>query len=45
LGLGTGVTLSAALAELSNCLQRPIVLVIDEAQHAVTTAGGNDALL
>lgn len=43
-GLGTGVTLSAALASLSDRLECPIVLVIDEAQHAVTTTGGNDAL-
>jgi hypothetical protein len=43
-GLGTGVILSAALAALSDQLKRTIVLVIDEAQHAVTTPGGNDAL-
>jgi len=43
-GLGTGVTLSAALAALSDRIECPIVLIIDEAQHAVTTAGGNDAL-
>lgn len=43
-GLGTGVTLSAALASLSDRLKCPIVLVIDEAQQAATTAGGNDAL-
>jgi len=43
-GLGTGVTVSAALAALSDVLKRPIVLVIDEAQHAVTTPGGHDAL-
>lgn len=44
IGLGTGVTLSAALASLSDRLKCPIVLVIDEAQQAETTAGGNDAL-
>src|SRR5438105_12022756 len=43
-GLGTGVTLSAALAALSDQLKRMIVLIIDEAQQAVTTASGNDAL-
>lgn len=43
-GLGSGVTLSAALALLSDRVKCPIVLVIDEAQHAVTTARGNDAL-
>jgi hypothetical protein len=43
-GLGTGVTLAAALAALSDRLKAPIVLVLDEAQHAATTAGGNDAL-
>ncbi|MBW8832635.1 MAG: ATP-binding protein [Burkholderiales bacterium] len=44
IGLGTGVTLSAALAALSDQLKRMIVLIIDEAQHAVTTTSGNDAL-
>lgn len=44
IGLGTGVTLSAALAALSDALKRPIVLLIDEAQQAATTPGGNDAL-
>ena len=43
-GPGTGVTLSAALAALSDRLERPIVLVIDEARLAVTSASGNDAL-
>jgi hypothetical protein len=43
-GLGTGVTLSAALATLSDRLKAPIVLMIDEAQHAATTEGGNNAL-
>jgi hypothetical protein len=43
-GLGTGVTLSAALAALSDQIKRTIVLVIDEAQQAVTTQSGNDAL-
>ena len=43
-GLGTGVSLSSALAALSDQLQRVIVLIIDEAQQAVTTASGTDAL-
>ena len=43
-GLGTGVTLSAALATLSDRLKAPIVLMIDEAQHAATTESGNNAL-
>ena len=43
-GLGTGVTLSQALARLSDNLKAPIVLMIDEAQHAATTEGGNNAL-
>lgn len=43
-GLGTGVTLSQALATLSDRLKAPIVLMIDEAQHAATTEGGNNAL-
>lgn len=43
-GLGTGITLAAALAALSDRLKAPIVLMIDEAQHAATTEGGNNAL-
>jgi hypothetical protein len=43
-GPGSGVTLSAALALLSDRLMAPFVLVIDEAQHAASTAAGNDAL-
>jgi hypothetical protein len=43
-GLGTGVTLSMALAALSDAVKRPIVLIIDEAQHAATTRAGADAL-
>ena len=43
-GLGTGVTLSQALAALSDRVKAPIVLMIDEAQHAATTEGGNNAL-
>jgi hypothetical protein len=43
-GLGTGVTLTAALAMLSDRVKAPIVLMIDEAQHAATTESGNNAL-
>jgi hypothetical protein len=43
-GLGTGITLAAALATLSDRLKAPIVLMIDEAQRAATTDGGNNAL-
>jgi hypothetical protein len=43
-GLGTGVSMSAALAALSDAVKRPIALIIDEAQHAATTKAGNDAL-
>lgn len=43
-GLGKEVSLSGALAALSDETKRPIVLLIDEAQHAITTDGGYDAL-
>ena len=43
-GLGAQVSLSAALAALSDEVKRPIVLVIDEAQHAITTERGYEAL-
>lgn len=43
-GLRSGVTLSAALAALSDETGRPIVLIVDEAQHAATSANGIDAL-
>ncbi len=44
LGLAQGISLSAALSALSDDVQTPIVLVIDEAQHAITTDGGTHAL-
>lgn len=44
LGLAQGISLSAALIALSDDVQTPIVLVIDEAQHAITTDGGTNAL-
>jgi len=43
-GLGQGISLSTALAALSDECKRTIVLVIDEAQHAITSDKGNDAL-
>jgi hypothetical protein len=43
-GLGDGVSLSAALAALSDDSKRTIVLIIDEAQHAITSDKGSDAL-
>lgn len=43
-GLGSQVSLSQALAFLSDEIKRPIVLIIDEAQHAITTAEGYDAM-
>lgn len=43
-GLGDGVSLSAAMAALSDESGRILVLIIDEAQHAITSEKGNDAL-
>lgn len=43
-GLGSDVSLSSALAALSDETAQPIVLIIDEAQHAITSESGNDAL-
>ena len=43
-GLGAQVSLSTALAALSDEVQKPIVLIIDEAQHAITTSNGYEAL-
>lgn len=43
-GLGADVSISAALSSLSDQLKRPIVFIIDEAQHAITTDKGMDAL-
>ncbi|HET7863938.1 MAG TPA: ATP-binding protein [Burkholderiaceae bacterium] len=43
-GLGTGISLSAALSALSDETGQVIVLVIDEAQHAITSDKGSDAL-
>lgn len=43
-GLGADVSLAAALAELSDATRQPIVLIIDEAQHAISTPAGANAL-
>ena len=44
IGLGAHVSLSTALAALSDEVQKPIVLIIDEVQHAITTRLGYEAL-
>ncbi|MBT2326946.1 ATP-binding protein [Variovorax paradoxus] len=44
IGLGKEVSLSWALTALSDETKKPIVLLIDEAQHAITTEAGYDAL-
>ena len=44
IGIGGQLSMSDALAELSDELQRPIVLIIDEAQHAIVSDKGYDAL-
>ena len=43
-GLGKEVDLTTALVELSDETKKPIVLIIDEAQHAITTEDGVAAL-
>ena len=43
-GLGGNISSSDALAELSDELRKPIVLIVDEAQHAIVTDRGYDAL-
>ncbi len=43
-GIGKEVTLSDALHLLSSKLQKMIIMIIDEAQHAMTTPKGSDAL-
>jgi hypothetical protein len=44
IGLGKDVDLTTALAGLSDETKKPIVLIIDEAQHAITTEDGVAAL-
>jgi hypothetical protein len=43
-GLAKGVTLSSALAALSDEAKTMIVLIVDEAQHAITSEAGSHAL-
>lgn len=43
-GLAKGVTLSTALAALSDDAQTVVVLIVDEAQHAITSETGTNAL-
>jgi hypothetical protein len=43
-GIGSGETISKGLSMLSDATKVMIVLVIDEAQHAITTQKGADAL-
>ncbi|QHI97590.1 ATP-binding protein [Xylophilus rhododendri] len=44
IGIGKDVTLVQALAVLSDEVKQPMVLVIDEAQHALTSQAGMDSL-
>jgi len=44
IGIGKDVTLAKALAALSDEVKLPIVIVIDEAQHALTSQAGMDTL-
>lgn len=44
IGIGTGKTIAKALSELSDATKSIIVLVIDEAQQAITTEAGASAL-
>lgn len=43
-GIGSGKTIAQAFSELSDATKSMIVLVIDEAQHAITTEAGATAL-
>lgn len=43
-GLNQDISISAALVALSDETKKPIALIIDEAQHAITTRDGNDTL-
>ncbi len=44
IGLGADISLADALAALSDEAKRTIVLIVDEAQHAMTTENGRAAL-
>ncbi|WP_374352961.1 hypothetical protein [Chitinimonas sp.] len=43
-GLPAGLTLTQALTELARLAEKPVLLVIDEAQHALTTPAGSEAM-
>ncbi len=43
-GLNQGVSLVAAFSALSDETRKMIVVIVDEAQHAITTESGNEAL-
>ena len=44
IGLGKEVSLVQALSAISDTTKKVIVLIIDEAQHAITTSSGSDAM-
>lgn len=44
IGIGKGETLTKALTMLSEAAKKPVTLIIDEAQHAQSTAEGRQAL-
>jgi hypothetical protein len=44
IGMGKEVSIVRALAALSDTVETMIVLIIDEAQHAITTSEGSDAM-
>jgi hypothetical protein len=44
LGVPGGPTLAAALAHLAKASGKPVVLVVDETQHAITSKAGADAM-
>ncbi|MCP3024097.1 hypothetical protein [Cupriavidus basilensis] len=43
-GLPSGVTLTQALEALHDTARKPVLLIVDEAQHALTTAPGLEAM-
>jgi len=43
-GLPSGVTLTQALEALHETASKPVLLIVDEAQHALTTAPGLEAM-
>lgn len=44
IGMGKDISLVSALTALSDAEEKVIVLIIDEAQHAITTQEGSDAM-